>query len=125
MPTFHDDTPCSEFVNMTATQYSHNGIIPLPDDELYYSITLSAKRLGFLGFIRVSSDDPDSPRFDIILNIKYWNGRKEITTLSLDHRSHQIIVTNLDRQNQPISSQIHLISEGEISTIAPFSYQLY
>ena len=124
MPTFHN--PRSEHVYMTGTQYSH-GISPssIEDEEVSYTISLSAKRLQFLSFIQLPSlNDTDPSRFGVVLNIKRWNGRKEVTTLSLDLRPHKIIINKLDYQSQLVSSYTHIIPEGEIPTSTPFPYRL-
>ena len=106
MPTFHN--PRSEYVYMIDTQYSH-GISPssIEDEEVSYTISLSAKRLQFLSFIQLPSlNDTDPSRFGVVLNIKRWNGRKEVTTLSpsLDLHPHKIIINKLDYQSQLVSS---------------------
>ena len=124
MPTFHN--PRSEHVYMIGTQYSH-GISPssIEDEEVSYTISLSAKHLQFLSFIQLPSlNDTDPSHFGVVLNIKRWNGRKEVTTLSLDLRPRKIIINKLDYQSQLVSSYIYIIPEGEIPTSTPFPYRL-
>ena|ERR1700732_1275588 len=94
-----------------------------PGDEISYSINLSAKYIGYLGYIQVPVQDM-IPHFDIILNIKYWNGWKEVSILSLNHHPSKVIIKRLDPQNNPLMIYIYIISKGEIPISVPFPFQL-
>jgi hypothetical protein len=121
MPSFAHDSP-HQIVYLTGTQYRH-GMTCEPGDEISYSISLSAKRIGFLGCIQIPVLDT-IPRFGIVLNIKHWNGRKEVSTLSLDHRPSKVIIKRLDPQNNPLTVHTYIVSEGEVPTSVPFPFQL-
>jgi hypothetical protein len=103
------------------TQYRH-GVTYKPGDEISYSINLSAKYIGYLGYIQVPVLNT-IPHFDIILNIKYWNGWKKVSILSLDHHPSKVIIRRLNPQNNPLMIYIYFISKEEIPTSVPFPFQ--
>jgi hypothetical protein len=132
MPSFaHDSMPSTTstpdivFVTGYELHHGHHGLVPQPDIDVSYTINESARRVRILGFIQIPVSDTIPPRFGVVLNVKNWTGTKEVKTLSLDLRPHEVILTRLDCHNNSASTRTYLVPEGPLPTSAPFPYRLY